>query len=295
MAVSYGNQLDVDPGDLIEYFQDEEGIEVIGVYIEGFKAGAGRRFFEIASRSRVPVVVYKAGRTRAGQLATQSHTASMAGEYAVARAAMKQAGLVVADSMADHLGCLKIFAMLSRKKVAGPRIAVVTNAGYEKANAADNLKGLELGVLSGETKAALTAILPPFVTVESLLDLTPMVADRDFTRAVQILLKAPEIDALCVSIVPHSGLIHTTDEEVDSFKDNIGSGLAEVAAGSDKPMVVSLTATSGGGNLYGRLGDLMESRGLPTFPSAEQAMSYLNEFIRFRLIREKNLLDERIK
>ncbi|MBI9104546.1 MAG: acetate--CoA ligase family protein [Spirochaetales bacterium] len=295
VVVSYGNQLDVDPGDLVEYFQDEPGIEVMGVYIEGFKPGSGRRFFEITAKSKVPIVVYKAGRTKAGRMATQSHTASMAGEYAVARAAMKQAGLVVADTMADHLGCLKIFAMLNDKKILGSRIAVVTNAGYEKANAADNLKELKLAELSEETTRSLGEILPPFVTVEPLLDLTPMVADQVFIRSVEILLNASEIDAVCVSIVPHAGLIHTTDEEVENYKDNIGSGLADIAARSSKPMVVSLTATSGGGNIYGRLGSIMESGGLPTFPSAEQAMSYLNEFIRYHLIRDKNLLTEWMK
>jgi acyl-CoA synthetase (NDP forming) len=295
VAVSYGNQLDVDPGDLVEYFQDEEGIKAIGIYIEGFKPGAGRCFFEITSRSRIPIVVYKAGRTKEGQMATQSHTASMAGEYAVARAAMKQAGLIVADSMADHLGCLKIFAMLHDRKVYGRRTAVITNAGYEKANAADNLSELELAELTPETSSELESILPSFVTVEPLLDLTPMVDDAVFVRSVEIMLNAPEIDCVCVSIVPHSGLIHTTDDEVDNFSANIGQRLAELASASDKPMVVSLTAAGGGDEIFGRLIEVMESGGLPTYFSAEQAMSYLNEFVRYRLIREKNLLGERMK
>lgn len=295
VAVSYGNQLDVDPGDLVEYFQDEDGIKAMGIYIEGFKPGAGRRFFEITKGSKIPIVVYKAGRTREGQMATQSHTASMAGEYAVARAAMKQAGLVVADSMADHLGCLKIFAMLYGRKVRGRRIAVVTNAGYEKANAADNLKELELAALSQSTSKQLETILPPFVTVEPLLDLTPMVDDEVFVRSVDILLKSPEVDAVCVSIVPHAGLIHTTDDEVDSCSSNIGQLLADAASASDKPMVVSLTAAGGGDETFGRLIEVMESGGLPTYFSAEQAMSYLNEFIRYRLIRAQNLLGEQMK
>ena len=295
VAVSYGNQLDIDPGDLVEYFQDEKGIKAIGIYIEGFKPGAGRRFFEITGRSRIPIVVYKAGRTKAGRLATQSHTASMAGEYAVARAAMKQAGLVVADTMADHQGCLKIFAMLHDKIVGGRRIAVVTNAGYEKANAADNLKGLSLAGFSDETRRGLTEILPPFVTVEPLLDLTPMVDDEVFVRSVDILLKADEVDAVCVSIVPHAGMIHTTDDEVESYSANIGHRLAEIAAASDKPTVVSLTAAGGGDETFGRLIKVMEEGGLPTYFSAEQAMNYLYEFIRYRIIRQQNLLDERIK
>jgi len=295
VAVSYGNQLDVDPGDLVEYFQDEDGIKAMGIYIEGFKPGAGRRFFEVTRRSRIPIVVYKAGRTKAGRMATQSHTASMAGEYAVARAAMKQAGLIVADSMADHLGFLKIFAMLHDKKVYGRRTAVVTNAGYEKANAADNLRDLELAELSPGTEAELEKFLPSFVTVEPLLDLTPMVDDAVFVRAVEILLNAPEVDAVCVSIVPHAGLIHTTDDEIDSCRDNIGHLLAKTADASDKPMVVSLTAAGGGDELFGSLIEVMESGGLPTYFSAEQAMSYLNEFIRYPLIREQNLLEERMK
>ncbi|MDC7227580.1 MAG: acetate--CoA ligase family protein [Spirochaetales bacterium] len=295
VAVSYGNQLDVDPGDLVEYFQDEDGIKAIGIYIEGFKPAAGRRFFEITRRSRIPIVVYKAGRTAAGQLATQSHTASMAGEYAVARAAMKQAGLVVADTMADHQGCLKIFALLHGKKVGGRRIVVVTNAGYEKANAADNMKELELAELSARTSEALAEALPSFVTVEPLLDLTPMVNDEVFARSVELMLEAPEVDAVCVSIVPHAGIIHTTDEEVDSYEGNLGARLAKIAAASDKPMVVSLTATGGGDDIFGRMIEVMDSGGLPTYLSAEQAMSYLNEFIRYHYIREQNLLDEWIK
>lgn len=295
VAVSYGNQLDVDPGDLVEYFQDEDGIKAIGIYIEGFKPGAGRRFFEITRRSRIPIVVYKAGRTVAGQLATQSHTASIAGEYAVAKAAMKQAGLVVADTMADHLGCLKIFAMLHDKKVGGRKTVVVTNAGYEKANAADNLKELELAELSEETTAALKEALPSFVMVEPLLDLTPMVDDEVFARSVELMLNAPEVDAVCVSIVPHAGMIHTTDEEVKSYSGNLAARLAEFAAASDKPAVVSLTAAGAGDNVYGRMLEVMDSGGLPTYLSAEQAMSYLNEFIRYHLIREQNLLDELIK
>lgn len=294
VAVSYGNQLDVDPGDLVEYFQDEDGIKAIGIYIEGFKPGAGRRFFEITKRSRIPIVIYKAGRTAAGQLATQSHTASMAGEYAVARAAMKQAGLVVADTMADHLGCLKIFAMLHDKKISGRKTAVVTNAGYEKANAADNMKELELAELSPQTEALLSEALPSFVTVEPLLDLTPMVGDEVFARSVELMLEAPEVDALCVSIVPHSGVIHTTDAEIESYEGNLGARLAKIAAASDKPMVVSLTAT-GGGDVFGKMIEVMDSGGLPTYLSAEQAMSYLNEFVRYHYIRQQNLIDEWMK
>ena len=45
VVVSYGNQLDVDPCDLIRFWRDDPDIRVIGVYIEGFPARSGPAFF----------------------------------------------------------------------------------------------------------------------------------------------------------------------------------------------------------------------------------------------------------
>ncbi|MCK5569706.1 MAG: acetate--CoA ligase family protein, partial [Spirochaetes bacterium] len=123
VVVSYGNQLDIDACDLANYFEDEPMVDVIGFYIEGFKQGAGRKFFNITSKSKKPIIVYKAGRTEAGRLAAQSHTASISGEYEIAKAAMKQAGLVVADTMIDHCDFIKTFALLHDFQVKGNRVA----------------------------------------------------------------------------------------------------------------------------------------------------------------------------
>jgi len=300
IVVSYGNQLDVDPCDLIGYWSDDRDIRVMGVYIEGFSPGGGRRFFDTASRrladrESAPIVVYKAGRTREGKMATQSHTASMAGEYAVARAALKQAGVIVADTMADHLGYIKTFSMLTGKKAAGLRCAVVTNAGYEKANAADNLGRLELAELDESCRKQLQDLLPGFVTVEALLDLTPMVGDELFVEAARTLIRSDNVDCLLVSIVPHSGYLHTTDQEMEECPQNIAAGIVELNRSIGKPLIVSLTATSGLDSEYNRMGQVMESGGVPVFLSAEQAMKNLEEFVRYHLIREQNRLEEWIR
>jgi 3-hydroxypropionyl-CoA synthetase (ADP-forming) len=50
VIVSYGNQLDVDPSDLVQYFEEDPMVDVIGLYIEGFNPAAGRKFFNITSR-----------------------------------------------------------------------------------------------------------------------------------------------------------------------------------------------------------------------------------------------------
>jgi acyl-CoA synthetase (NDP forming) len=295
VIVSYGNQLDIDPSDLVQYFERDPSIDVIGLYIEGFKPAAGRRFFNTTAMCKKPIIVYKAGRTDEGRLATQSHTATIAGEYEVAKAAMKQAGLIVADSVIDHFDFIKTFALLHDLEVHGNRVAVIANAGYEKTYAADNLGELSLAELDAKTLEKLQNIIFPYVKAGPLLDLTGMATDEMFEQCVDVLLSSSRIDALCISIVPQATDIHTTDEEIDSFKENVAVRIVRMARLHKKPVVLSVNVVSGAGASYNRFGQVLETGGIPTFYTAERAMVCLNEFVRYHLIREKHLLSEWLK
>jgi acyl-CoA synthetase (NDP forming) len=292
VIVSYGNQLDIDPSDLVQYFEEDPMVDVIGLYIEGFNPAAGRKFFDITSHCRKPIVVYKAGRTEAGQMATRSHTASIAGEYEVAKAAMKQAGLIVADSMIDHGDFVKTFALLHKFKVAGNRVAVIANAGYEKTYAADNLRDLVLAKLDRQTVEKLKGIIPPYVNAEPLLDLTAMVSDEQFERCIDVMLSSPTVDALCISIVPQAQLLHTTDEEIEHYEKNIAARIVETVHKHNKPTVVSVNVVSGADAVYNRFGQVMDSGGVPTYLTAERAMVCLNAFIRYHLVKERGIISE---
>jgi acyl-CoA synthetase (NDP forming) len=292
VIVSYGNQLDIGPSDLVQYFEEDPMVDVIGLYIEGFNPAAGRKFFNITSQARKPIVVYKAGRTEAGQMAARSHTASIAGEYEVAKAAMKQAGLIVADSMIDHGDFVKTFALLHDFMVEGNRVAVIANAGYEKTSAADNLGDLVLAELDKKTADQLAEIIPPYVNVEPLLDLTAMVSDEEFQRCIDIMLSSPSVDALCISIIPQAQLLHTTDEEIKHYERNIAASIVETVHKHRKPTVVSVNVVSGADAVYNRFGQVMDSGGIPTYLTAQRAMTCLNAFIRYHLVKERGVISE---
>jgi len=285
VIVSYGNQLDVDPCDLVGFFQDDTAVDVIGCYIEGFKPYAGRKFFNIAGRSKKPVIVYKAGRTEAGRLATQSHTASIAGEYEVAKAAMKQAGLIVADTMIDHGDLVKTFALLSDFSVTGNRLVVIANAGYEKTIAADNLGYLQIANFDDVTASKLKAILPSMVLPDPLLDLSPMADDAMFEGCIQAVLSSDAVDALLISIIPQSALLHTTDEEIQQNPRNIAARIIRLVHQHKKPTAVSVNVISGADAVYNNLGKTLDSGGVPTFLTANRAMFCLNAFVRYRMLR----------
>lgn len=286
VIVSYGNQLDIDPCDLIAYFQDDPMVNVIGCYIEGFKPWAGRKFSNIVAQSKKPVIVYKAGRTPAGRKATESHTASIAGEYAVARAAMKQAGAIVADTMIDHGDFIKTFALLHDFAVSGNRVAIIANAGYEKTYAADNLGELQIAEFDEKTLADLKAVMPPMVEPGPLLDLTPMADDEVFERSTETVLQSSSVDALLISIVPQSALINTTDEEIRNNPNNIAARIIRMVHRYKKPTVVSVNVVSRADAVYNELGRTFDAGGVPTYLTANRAMFCLNAFIRYRLMRQ---------
>ena len=292
VIVSYGNQIDIDASDLANYFENDPTVDVIGFYIEGFRRGAGRKFFNTTRRSKKPIIVYKAGRTEAGKLAAQSHTASISGEYAVCKAAMKQAGLVVADTMLDHGDFIKTFALLHDFKVSGNRVAIVTNAGYEKTYAADNIGDLTLSFLDSETKSALEKVLPGFVKADTLLDLTAMASDELFERCIEILLRSKTTDSLFISIVPQAQVIHTTDREIDGYKLNIAARIVEIVHRYKKPTVVSINVVSGSDAVYNKLGQVLDIGRVPTFLTAERAMVCLNEFIKYRTTKDSKAYSE---
>jgi len=292
VIVSYGNQMDVDPCDLIDYLRNDDGIDVIGCYIEGFKPGAGRRFFDITAGMTKPVIVYKAGRTEAGRKATESHTASIAGEYAVAKAAMKQAGLVVADTMMDHGEFIKTFTLLNDFTVGGNRVAIIANAGYEKTYAADCLGGLAVADLDDATMEELTQTLPAIVAPGPLLDLTPMADDRMFEKCIETMLRSPAVDALFVSVVPQSAVLTTTDSEIEQERRNLATRIVDIVHRYGKPTVVSINVVAGVDALYNRFGQILDSGGVPTFLTANRAMSCLNAFVRYRLQRHSAAVSE---
>ena len=82
-VVSYGNAIDIDSSELIEYLADDAETSCVMAYIEGVKDG--RRLLDACARCgrTKPVIVLKAGLTDGGSRAISSHTATLVGTRAV--------------------------------------------------------------------------------------------------------------------------------------------------------------------------------------------------------------------
>ncbi|NMB01045.1 MAG: hypothetical protein GX971_05920 [Firmicutes bacterium] len=278
--VSFGNKYDVQITDLLAYFAQDPEIELITLYIEGLSPGEGRLFWKLAQESTKPIIAYKSGKTEAGAKAAASHTAAMSGDYAVFRAACKQAGVILADQLEDYYDYMKVFSLLSKERPQGNRVAAVFNAGFESTIAADELVHLRPATLEKDTIKKLEEIdVHGLVDLSTaLLDVTPMANDQIFVDYVETLLQDDNVDCVVVGIVPHSNALKSTPDLCHD-PDSMASLLIELNRKYNKPMVVSVN----GGRTYDDFVAVMEKGGLAVFSTIRAAVSALDTFVGYHL------------
>ncbi|MCG3193877.1 MAG: hypothetical protein DIJKHBIC_03131 [Thermoanaerobaculia bacterium] len=283
-SISYGNQVDLTVSDFLEHFETESGIRVIACYIEGFQPGDGARFCAITRRLRkkgIRVIVFKAGKTALGAKAAQSHTASLAGDYAVAKALMTEAGAVVAETLDMFEDLTKIATMLGGRPARGRRLAVISNAGFECSSVLDRLYSLELARLAPGTLDRLRECLPGIAHADNPIDATPMATTAQFIAATQALLDDDGVDAVLVSPIPVTpALDDLAPSLLGGHSENIYSPgslpqeLARVFRASQKPLVVNVDS----GRLYDEFVMVLQRFGIPVYRKIDRASRALSAF-----------------
>ncbi len=236
--VSIGNKADVSSNDLLEWWEDDPGTDLVLLYLESF--GNPRKFARLARRlaREKPVLAVKSGRSRSGQKAAGSHTAALAGSDAAVDAVFRQAGVIRADTLS---ALLDVAALLSCQPVPkGRRVAVLTNAGGLGILCADACEaaGLELPPLSDETRAALASALPQEASVANPVDMLGSATEDDFERALPLVLADPGIDAAIALFVPAAAV------EPAAVGAAISRG-TETARQVDKPVLATILAAAG--------------------------------------------------
>lgn len=227
---STGNEADLDIADLIAAYAADPATTVIAAYVEGIRSvGKFRAAAQAARDAGKPLVVYKVGRSEQGARAAVSHTGAMAGEDRVYDALFRQVGAIRAESFSD---LLDLPAMLAAgRKMAGPRVAILTSTGGAGSLVADQcgMLGLEVPELDAATATALGAILgQPGPVTGNPVDVTLAgVEPAIMTAATQALLASGTIDGVVV-VVGSSALARP-----DVAAGAIRSG----AAASAKPLI----------------------------------------------------------
>ncbi len=267
--VSLGNMIDVNFGDLIDFFGQDPETRSILMYIESVRDA--RNFMSAArgfARTK-PIVAVKSGKFARSAQAAASHTGSMTGENRVYDAAFQRVGVTRVDEIQELFDISKILE--TQIPPRGPRLAIVTNAGGPGIMATDELleREGEVAELSEETRAALAEVLPPHASTMNPVDI---IGDADVKRYRDAITKCsedPGVDGLLV--------IYTPQGEASPPK--LAHAISKLSKDVRKPMLVSFI---GGQKVEPGL-KILHKNDIPAYDSPEQAVRaymYMNQYAR---------------
>jgi acyl-CoA synthetase (NDP forming) len=205
-ALSIGNKAVIDEVDALKYFRDDPRTDVIGIYFEGFADGRGRDFIEELRKTDKPVVIYKAGKTEASAKAISSHTAAVAGEYAVFRDILASTNAVEVHTEPEFLSACEGLAAYGKCKA--DRAAVITMSGGHGVIASDycHAEGITIEefttVESAALRAMMSANIQEIASFTNPIDLTGSAVDDDYFTAAEYAASHPRIDAIIMLFLP---------------------------------------------------------------------------------------------
>jgi len=142
--ISLGNKADLDEVDFIEFLADDKNTKVILCYLESIEAG--ERFLKIVPNAtrKKPIVILKAGVSKAGARAASSHTGALAGSDIAYELAFQKSGVIRAETIEDlfDFGEIFLYQPIPKKN----SFAIITNAGGPGIVAVDSFEKKKLNL-----------------------------------------------------------------------------------------------------------------------------------------------------
>jgi len=268
--VSYGNAMDVNETDLIEFLNVDGKTKVIAAYLEGIK-DKGERFMKVARNvsKRKPIVVLKSGKSNKGAEAVSSHTGSLAGSGKIYSSALKQANVIEAQDWEELMDFS--LALSTQPLPHGNRIAIITDGGGFGVLATDECEkqGLQLPEPSEKLKSKMRKFMPNYVSLRNPIDLTGDSDAKRYMIAVEECMKSNEYDGLIVITLFQ---VPTLGSEIVDYLIN--------AKKFRKPIIVCST----GGKFSKEMNDKMMASNIPVYPSPERAVKAMRALVQYSKI-----------
>lgn len=204
--VSIGNQADINAETMLEYWENDDEVKQILLYMESIQNPAN--FRKLASRitKKKPILALKAGRSAAGASAASSHTGSLAGADKAADALLKQSGVIREFSLKNLFSNAKAFSNCPIPQ--GNRVAIITNSGGPGIMATDAVceSGMQMAKLSDATKDKLRSFLPAAASVKNPVDMIASAPIEHYKQTLETVIADENVDMIAVIYLPFLGL-----------------------------------------------------------------------------------------
>ncbi|NGX34047.1 MAG: Succinyl-CoA ligase [ADP-forming] subunit alpha [Candidatus Anoxychlamydiales bacterium] len=200
--VSIGSMIDINFGDLINYFGDDPNTKSILIYMEN--VSNPREFLSAAREVALtkPIILIKAGKTKESQKAATSHTGALTGSDEVLDAALKRVGVLRVDTIVD---LFRMNEILSKQPIPkGPNLAIVTNAGGPAVIATDSLiiHGGKIAPLKKTTYEKLNEFLPSAWSHNNPIDILGDATADLYYKTIKVIIEDENVEGILVILTP---------------------------------------------------------------------------------------------
>ena len=174
--ISMGNMADYNFAHAIKELNSQESCEIISIYAEGLQYG--KEFLASVRNSKKPVLIFKAGKSKAAKKAAFSHTGNLAGDFEMFKILSENAGAKFKDSIESL-----IYSPLFKAK----DVIIVTNAGGPGTILTDLVsQKTTLFELNDEIIEKLNKVLPLTWSHNNPIDIIGDATDERYKNTIEI-------------------------------------------------------------------------------------------------------------
>ncbi len=255
--ISIGNQADVNAETAMEYWENDEDVDQILLYMESIANPSNFRKLATRISKKKPILALKAGRSAAGASAASSHTGSLAGADKAANALLAQSGVIREYSLKNLFSTAKVFANCPIPR--GNRVAIITNSGGPGIMATDAIceNGMQMAPITEETKAKLRSFLPAAASVKNPIDMIASAPIEHYTQTLETVIADDNVDMIMVIYLPFLGL-----KDID-----VAKALMEIKAKNPQKPIIGVFMTTS--NFFTTISEMDVN--MPFFMYAEEA------------------------
>ncbi len=277
---SFGNQVDITPQELLDYFSEDNETNAIGAYIEGAKNGRSvlKSMKQLASKK--PLVVLKGGRSTEGARAASSHTGALAGSREIWNAVFHQANVMTVDTIEDMIATLSVFSLSPKPKsrnvgliaISGGTSVILTDLCIEK--------GLKVPGTSEDTIKKLDPLILDVGTgLNNPIDLAAdYYQDQTTSEVIRLAGNDANFDSLIIGADVHNmyqaaSIMGAGDVLVEFWK-VMAEASKKVVEEDKKPVLVAIPEVAYT-DQRAEAWSVFVERGLPVFRNINEAVSAL--------------------
>lgn len=259
--VSIGNQADINAETMLEYWENDDDVKQILLYMESIQNPANFRKLATRITKKKPILALKSGRSAAGASAASSHTGSLAGADKAAAALLKQSGVIREFSLKNLFANAKAFSNCPIPQ--GNRVAIITNSGGPGIMATDAIceSGMQMAKITDETKERLRSFLPSAASVKNPIDMIASAPIEHYIQTLETVIADDNVDMIMVIYLPFLGL-----KDID-----VAQALIDIKAKNPQKPIVGVFMTTS--DFFGKIANMEVN--MPFYMYAEEAAEAL--------------------